>query len=201
MNGDPTDSSPLDDDVTGSVTMLLARWGRGDRTAAEELFPLVYEDLRRIALRYSRREDQTLQPTAVVHEAYLRIAQSDASFEGRKQFLGFASRVMRSVMVDHVRAAQRDKRGGGWRQITWTEAVAGGREQSTDVFLRLEEALSRLEALDERKCRLVELRYFGGLSYEESGEVLGLSKTTVNRELRLAKAWLRAELEGASSDF
>jgi RNA polymerase sigma-70 factor (ECF subfamily) len=185
---------------TQSVTGLLQAWASGDQAALDELLPLVYDDLRRQARRYMRAQPagHTLQTTALVHEAYLRlVGQSSVEWKGRAHFFGVAAKAMRSILVDHARARGAAKRGGSARTITLDEARAiAGPQASVDV-LALDEALGRLAELDSRKSRLVELRYFGGLGIDEAAAVLGVSPATVKREWTTARAWLRRELSVA----
>ncbi len=177
------------------VTELLRAWKRGDSQAKDALMPLVYAELHRLAsARAGRGGPQTLQPTALVNEAYLKLAANQSDFADRAHFFAFAARVMRSVLLDHLRAQQRKKRGGDLLRVSWDKAANSPADKAEQDFLRLDEALQALERLDARKCRIIELRYFAGLSYDETAAALGVSKTTVNRESRLARAWLRAEL-------
>jgi RNA polymerase sigma factor (TIGR02999 family) len=185
------------------ITGLLADWGRGDRAALDKLTPLVYAELRRIARRQMSRErdGHTLQATALVNEAFIRISgQENFSWQNRAHFYAVCAQVMRHILIDHARANARDKRGGGAVQVSLDEAAVLAGEQATD-FLALDEALRALEALDPQKGRIVELRYFAGLGIEETAEVLGISPTTVRREWRRAKAWLyRALAEGGGDE-
>ena len=185
------------------VTELLHNWRQGDRQALDELMPLVYEELRRIAHRYMRRErpGQSMQTTALVNEAYLRLLGSaPVEWQDRAHFFAVAATVMRHLLVDRARARRYGKRGGGARQISLDEAAAITPAQDLDL-LALDEVLEKLAAIDERKSRLVELRYFGGLSAEEAAEVLGVSQITVKREWLKAKAWLYRELtKGGGGD-
>ncbi len=183
------------------ITGLLAAWQAGDEGALNDLLPVVYGELRRQARRALRREadGHTLQPTALVHEAYLRlIDQRRAHWEGRTQFFAVAAQLMRRILVDHARARRRAKRGGGATQITLTDLAAnegaGGVDDASVDTLDLDEALTRFAALDPNKARLVELRYFAGLSIPESAAALGVSAATVGREWAVARAWLRREL-------
>ena len=184
-----------------AVTEALARAAGGGQEAFDELFPLVYAELRRIAGREMRHEKpgRTLQTTALVHEAYLRLLKDAAlSFESRAHFLGVAARAMREILIEHARARTARKRGGaGAVRITLDDLVAPVTTPSVDV-LALDEALERLARLDERHARVVELRYFGGLSVEETAAALGLSPATVKRAWTLARAWLFRELTGGS---
>lgn len=179
------------------LTQLLLDWNNGDEKALEKLMPVVYDELRRLARNYLRRErpGHTLQPTALVNEAYLKLVdQRNARWQNRAQFFGVASQLMRRILVDHVRQRQADKRGGSNRQrlsLTAVDRLAG----KPDVdLLALHEALNHLESLDKQQSRIVELRFFGGLSIEETTEVLGLGHATVERDWKLARAWLRREL-------
>ncbi len=186
----------------GPVTRLLVAWTNGNRAALEELVPVVYPELRRIAGRYLRRErvGHTLQPTALVHEAYVKLVdQERAQWQNRAQFFGVAAQLMRRILVDHAREHAAAKRGGGARPVTLVDAMAASPDRGIDV-LALDEALARLTALYPEQGRLVELRYFGGLTIEETGEVLGLSPATVKRQWAVARAWLLANLDpGATS--
>lgn len=184
------------------ITGLLTAWRAGDEGALNDLLPIVYGELRRQARRALRREadGHTLQPTALVHEAYLRlIDQRRAHWESRTQFFAVAAQVMRRILVDHARARRRAKRGGGAAQVTLTDVAASDVSAvDTDATavdtLDLDEALTRLAALDPGKARLVELRYFAGMSISEASAALGVSPATVGREWAVARAWLRREL-------
>lgn len=174
------------------VTRLLNDWGNGDSTALDQLMPIVYAELRAIAARYlrSERQDHTLQPTALVNEAYLRlIDQKHVNWQNRAHFVGVAAQMMRRILVDHAKSHNRAKRGGGALRVTLDEGLALADERADDL-VELDEALTALEALDERKSRVVEMKYFGGLSVEETAEVLNVSVITVARDWKLAKAWL-----------
>lgn len=188
----------MTDDPAHPVTSLQAQVGRGDRGAFDDLFPLVYAELRRIASREMRRErhGHTLQATALVHEAYLRLVK-DASLSAasRAHFLGIAARAMREILIDRARARVARKRGGGGERVTLDEALAAVPGMSIDV-LALDEALLRLARLDPRLAQVVELRYFGGLSIEDTAAAMGLSPATVKRAFTLARAWLYRELGG-----
>jgi RNA polymerase sigma factor (TIGR02999 family) len=182
------------------ITTLLEEWHRGDRAAFENLSALVYEELRSIAAQQMRRErpDHTLQPTALVNEAFLRLAGAqDVPWQSRSHFYAVCAQVMRRVLVDHARAAARDKRGAGAAHVSLDEAatVVAGKPRS---ILELDDALQTLQQLDPQKTRIVELRYFTGLSIEETATVLNISAMTVRREWTRAKAWLYRELSGAS---
>jgi RNA polymerase sigma factor (TIGR02999 family) len=179
------------------VTRLLKAWGSGNTAALDQLMPIVYDELRNIAARYLRRErpDHTLQPTALVNEAYLRlIDQKQVEWQNRAHFMGVAAQMMRRILVDHAKNINRAKRGGGARKVSLDEAVALS-EVRTDGLVELDAALTALAALDERKSRIVELRYFGGLSVQETAEVLKVSEITVARDWKLAKAWLYTYIE------
>ncbi|MEW6212742.1 MAG: sigma-70 family RNA polymerase sigma factor [Acidobacteriota bacterium] len=179
------------------VTRLLKDWSGGDSAALDQLIPIVYDELRAVAARYLRRErqDHTLQPTALVNEAYLRlIDQKQVQWQNRAHFLGVAAQMMRRILVDHAKSHNRAKRGGGARKVSLDEAVALSQERADDL-VELDEALTALAAFDERKSRVVEMRYFGGLSVEETAEVLKVSEITVARDWKLAKAWLYTHIE------
>jgi len=196
-----TSAAPPPSPVPGAdVTGLLLAWGRGDQSAADRLVAAVYDELRRQADRAMRREGgaHTLQATALVHESYLRLVdQRQVEWRNRAHFFAIASTVMRRILVDHARARLTAKRGGGVVPITLAGAAHGGAQETDDVdLLALHEALERLAALDADQARLVELRYFGGLTIEETAEALGVSPATVKREWALARAWLRRELAG-----
>ena len=186
--------------MTGEVTQLLRDWGAGDQSALDRLMPLVYDELRRLARGYMRNErnQPSLQPTALVHEAYIRLTdQPQMSWENRAQFFGLAARLMRNILVDHARARQADKRGGGALQISLSAVDEMGRvEPGPEVeLLALDEALNRLAETSLQHSRIVELRFFGGLSIPETAEALGLSHATVERNWNFARAWLRNELK------
>lgn len=181
-----------------TVTALLSEWSGGDREAVERLLPLVYDELRREAARLFRREPpgHTLQPTAVVHEAWLRLPQS-GPWKSRAQFFAVAGRLMREVLIDHARRRFAAKRGGRQARLALDEEMqtpGGGRGVE---LLALDEALEKLEKLDEQQARVVELRYFAGLSIEETAEALSVSPATVKREWQMARAWLRGALGGS----
>jgi RNA polymerase sigma factor (TIGR02999 family) len=185
------------DAAAPTITQLLVEWGKGDQAALDRLAPLVYEELRRMARTYLRgeRPDHTLQATALVHEAYLRLVdQHSVSWQNRAHFFGIASQMMRRILVNHATARATDKRGGGAQKLALDEAVglADGREVELTA---LDEALKELEKLDQRQSRIVELRYFGGLSLEETAEALDLSPATVKREWSTARLWLRRRLK------
>jgi RNA polymerase sigma factor (TIGR02999 family) len=182
------------------VTRLLVDWSQGDPDALEKLAPLVYDELRRLARGYmdGQRPDHTLQTTALVNEAYLRLAgQRAPSFTNRSHFLAVAAKAMRQILVNHAKAAQRQKRGRGARKVELDEAALVSPEQP-EAILDLNEALEKLATLDSRKARVVELSYFGGLRQEEIADVLKISAVTVRRDWVFAKAWLYAELHNAA---
>jgi RNA polymerase sigma-70 factor (ECF subfamily) len=179
------------------VTALLKRLSDGDRTALDDLIPIVYRELHNIAQGYLWRElpGHTLQPTSLIHEAYLRLVrQPHPSYMSRAHFYGVAARIMRQILVDHARSRQAAKRGGG-EKITLTDAVDPGFGRALEV-VALDRALHRLAEIDERKAQLVEMRFFGGMTAEEIGESVGLGPQTIRRELRLAQAWLHREVSG-----
>ena len=181
-----------------TVTGLLLAWREGDSDALDRLIPLIYDDLHSLADRYlrSERKDHTLQATALINEAYLRLADAEVPWQDRNHFLAIAARTMRRILVDHAKARGRAKRGGGQTPVTLEEDLVVSGEQPADL-VELDEALSRLQELDYRKAQVVELHFFGGLTYKETAEVLDISPATVDRELRLAKAWLYHELKSA----
>jgi RNA polymerase sigma-70 factor (ECF subfamily) len=181
--------------ATHEVSRLLTEWANGNQQALDDLTPLVYRELRQLAAGYLRKErpDHTLQPTALVHEAYLRLVdQKNPSWEGRSHFFGVAARLMRQILVDHARRRQAGRRAG--RKVLLEEAVSFQPERSRDL-LALDGGLKALEELDPRKCKAVELRYFGGLSMEEIAQTLEVSAVTVRRDLRMAEAWLLQEIQ------
>jgi RNA polymerase sigma factor (TIGR02999 family) len=184
------------EDTPSEVTQLLLELKKGNREAANLLIPLVYKELRRIASRCLRKERaaHSLQPTALVHEAYLRLAQIEKiDWQGRSHFFAISATLMRRILVDHARARDNKKRGSGWDMIILDDALLPSPQQPIE-FVALDEALDRLAELDGRQSKIVELRFFGGLSEEETGCVLGISTRTVKRDWRLAKAWLYQEL-------
>jgi RNA polymerase sigma factor (TIGR02999 family) len=174
------------------VTALLHAWAGGDSEAREQLMPLVYDELRRRAAACLRRErsNHTLQPTALVHEAYLRLVdQNHAAWKNRAQFFAVAAEIMRRVLVDHARARRAAKRSGRWSRVTLDPTLMEARRSSVDV-LDLDKALTKLAAFDERKSRIAALRFFAGLTVDETGEVLQLSSKTVEREWQATRGWL-----------
>ena len=183
------------------VTQLLIRWSGGDESALDALAPVIQHELHRLASRYmaGERHGHILQPTALVNEAYLRLIDWKAvEWHNKAHFIGTAARIMRRVLVDAVRTSGRDKRGGGQIHVTLSQAEDAAVPARADV-VALDDALTALTALDERKGRVVELRYFGGLSLEETAEVLQVSESTVTREWRMAKAWLFRRIKGTAS--
>jgi RNA polymerase sigma factor (TIGR02999 family) len=186
----------------GQVTELLRAWSDGDAGALEQLLPLVEAELRRLARAYMARERRghTLQTTALVNEAFVRLVDARAlRWEARTQFLGISARLMRRVLVDHARARGYRKRGGGAQRVTLDDALAISPAPDLDV-VALDLALDALAQVDARKSRVIELRFFGGLSVEETADVLHVSNDTVKRDWRLAKLWLLRELEGTSGE-
>lgn len=191
------DSQPPQD-----VTRLLKDWSNGDTSALEALMPLVYDELHRLASRYLSRErpDHTLQSTALVHEAYLRlISQRDVHWQNRSHFFGVAAQMIRRILVDHARAHQAAKRGSGAVKLSLDEALASPENQPDLDLLALDDALNRLAEIDPQQGRIVELRYFAGLSIDETAEVLHISPATVKRDWVMAKAWLFREITGAAA--
>jgi RNA polymerase sigma-70 factor, ECF subfamily len=193
------DETPIDAEPAGDVTRLLLRWSAGDREAFRDLLPLVYDELKRRAEREMGREraGHTLQPTALVHEAYLKLVkQASLSVRDRAHFFAVAARAMREVLVDHARRRRSEKHGGQKTMLSIEDVTVSSPPRSIDL-LALDLAIGKLADLDERQARLVELRVFGGLTIEESAEVLGFSPATVSRDWRHAEAWLRRELGSA----
>ena len=186
--------------VSENVTQLLVAWRRGDEAARDELIPLVHDTLRRIARRQLRgeRAGHTLETNALINEAYLKLVEQSVSWESRAHFFGIASRLMRELLVDHARRRQRQKRGGGQEQISLTSSAGIVEEQTVDL-LALDEALKTLSDLDPQSSRIVELRFFGGLTIEETAQVIGISTPTVERGWRTARAWLQTELSPSPS--
>lgn len=190
----PTPVNPAPEDA-GTVTNLLLDWSKGDRSALDRLTPIIYDDLLRLARASLRREYKasTLEPSALVHESYLRLAdQTRLQCENRAHFYAVAANLMRRVLIDRARKRKADKRGGGVK-VTLKTDMDFAEEQSPDS-LAIDEALRKLARLDERKSRAIELKFYGGMTTEEIGIVMGISMATVGRELRLAQAWLRREL-------
>src|SRR5438105_7565236 len=183
------------------VTQLLTDWGNGNQAAADKLMPLVYEELRRLAHQYMNKErpGHTLQTSALVNEAYLRlIDQKQVHWQSRAYFFGIASQLMRRILVDYARSRRYQKRGGEAQQVELNEAMIVSRERAADV-IALDDALKSLAEFDARKSQIVELRFFGGLSIEETAQALAISPGTVMRDWTLAKAWLRKEITSQNS--
>jgi RNA polymerase sigma-70 factor, ECF subfamily len=185
---------------THEVTRLLSEWARGNSRALEELTPLVYRELQQLAASYLRKErdGHTLQPTAVVHEAYLRlVGQANPNWQNRSHFYGVAARLMRQILVDHARRKLAHKRKGSKIRVSLEEAVSFHAERSRET-VTLDHNLNALEKIDPRKCKVIELRYFGGLSMEEIAQSLKVSLVTVRRDLRMAEAWLHNQMKTGS---
>jgi RNA polymerase sigma factor (TIGR02999 family) len=182
---------------SNEVTQLLVAWGNGDQTALDQLMPLVYSELHRLARRHIKKErpGHTLQTSALLNEAFLRLVdQRDVHWQSRAHFFSIAAQMMRRILVDYARSRRYAKRGGDARQVTFDEELVVSRQLSADV-IELHDALNEMAAIDERKSKVVELKFFGGLSIEEIAEVLGVSPGTVMRDWTLAKAWLRLAME------
>ena len=185
------------ENARGDVTVLLGQLAEGKEEVASKLIPLVYNELRKLAGSYMRRErmDHTLQPTALVHEAYLKLVeQRSVNWQSRAHFFGIAAQLMRRILVDHARGHLRDKRGGGVIPVPLDEALVFAPEQSSEL-VKLDQSLERLAKLDPRQSKIVELRFFGGLTVEQTAEVLGISPKTVKRDWSVAKAWLHGDLK------
>lgn len=181
-----------------NITELLAGYGRGDKESLDRLMPIVYDELRRQAARYLKREQagHTLQTTALIHEAYVRLVdQRNVQWQNRAHFFGIAAQLMRRILVDHARTRKRVKRGGSDVRVSLGEVNVAGRGPDLDV-VALDEALNRLAKIDEQQSRVVELRFFSGLTVEETAEAMGISPATVKRDWSMAKAWLHRELSG-----
>jgi RNA polymerase sigma factor (TIGR02999 family) len=177
------------------VTQLLQQWSNGNKQALDELMPVVYDQLRRLAANCLRAErpDHTLRATALVHEAYVRLIDADVAWQDRVHFFAVSARMLRRILVDHAKSRNREKRGGEFEKIPLDEAVMVG-PQSDKGIVELDDALKRLAVHDQRKSELIELLFFGGLTYDEAAAALKISPATVHRELILAKAWLYREL-------
>ena len=185
--------------IPQEITQLLLNWSKGDKAALDQLVPLVYPELRRLAQRYMRRENSahTLQTSALINEAYLRIVdQQEVEWQDRAHFFAVAAQVMRHILIDHARRHRYAKRGAGARHVPLDETAIISQERATE-FLALDDALTRLATVDARKSQIVELRFFGGLTVEEIAEVMKLSPITIKREWRSAKAWLHSEIAGS----
>jgi RNA polymerase sigma factor (TIGR02999 family) len=185
--------------VTGpdQVTRLLVDWQHGDKDALDQLMPLVYHELRKLAASYLKKErgNHTLQPTALIHEAYVRMVKQEIpEWQNRAHFFGVAARLMRQILVDHARTVKASKRGGEQQRVSLDDAPPVFTQDDVAGLLILDDALRRLAAFDERRARVVEMRAFGGMSVEDTALALGVSEPTVKRDMRLAQAWLRREL-------
>ena len=186
----------MTEDPSGQVVELLLQWTQGNQDALRDLFPFVYKELRRLAHYHlqTERPDHTLQSTALVHEVYLKLAKDGPpSFENRAHFFAIAAQLMRQVLVDYARARRAAKRNAGYR-VTWDDAITWARKKAPDL-IALDDALSELAKLDARQSRIVELRFFGGLSIAETSQILGVSPATVKREWTSARAWLHREMQ------
>ena len=187
---------------TEEVTQLLLAWREGDEAALGELLPLVYDELHRLAARYMRRESpgHTMQPSALVNEAFIRLVdQRQVHWQNRAHFFGIAAQLMRRILLDHARGQARGKRGGGVHRVSFDEGAIVSEQRAAEL-IALDDALNALAAFDSRKSRIVELRFFGGLSNEEVTEVMGMSLRTVEREWRKAKAWLHHAISEGETD-
>jgi RNA polymerase sigma-70 factor (ECF subfamily) len=186
----------------GDVTLLLRAMKNGDEHAAEQLLPLVYKELHRLAKAYMRRErsDHTLQPTALINEAYLRLARENVDWQSRQHFIGFAANVMRHLLVDHARAHNAERRAGELDRVELDEGFMMSKERSKEV-IALHDALGTLEQVDPRQAKVVELRYFGGFSVEEIGEILEISPRSVKRHWALARIWLFKQMAAPHADM
>ncbi len=184
------------------ITQLLAEWSEGNQSALDELYPLVYEELHRLARRYMSRERKghTLQTTALINEAYVRLVdQKNVRWANRSHFFAISAQIMRRILIDHARRHGYAKRGGGAQQVSLDEVAMVAGELSSEL-IRLDEALKTLAKMDPRRCNVVELRYFGGLSNEEIAGVLKVSENTVTRDWNLARAWLHQQLTGSAAN-
>jgi RNA polymerase sigma-70 factor, ECF subfamily len=187
--------------MTGNITQLLLKWSKGDREAVDELIPLVYDELHRLAYGSLRNEfqNQSLQPTALINEAYIRLINwKDVDWKNRAHFFGVATQLMRNILVDYARKRVAAKRGGADKQRITLDDAFGLPDMRSSDLLTLDDALNSLSKIDPQQSRIIELRYFGGLTCKEAGEVLGISAATVNREELLAKHWLLRELSNLS---
>lgn len=184
------------------ITQLLAEWSEGNQSALDELYPLVYNELHRLARRYMSRERKghTLQTTALINEAYVRLVdQKNVHWANRSHFFAISAQIMRRILIDHARRHAYAKRGGGAQQVSLEEVAMVARDLGSDL-VRLDEALKILAKMDPRRCHVVELRYFGGLSNEEIADVLKVSENTVTRDWNLARAWLYQQLTGSGAN-
>lgn len=185
-----------DEVTTGEITQLLARWSDGDQNALDDLIPLVYDELRQLAKSHLRRQAHslTIQPTVLVHEAYLRLAgKQQLSFKSRAQFFGLAAKLIHDLLIDYVRKRRTTKRGGDQQQVSLSYADQAGKQSEIDL-LALDEALQRLTSINPQHSRIVELRFFGGLTIEETASVMNISHATVERDWSMARTWLYCEL-------
>jgi RNA polymerase sigma factor (TIGR02999 family) len=188
----------MSNDSSQQITLLLIDWSKGDEFALEQLMPLVYSELRQMARRYMKKQPSghTFQTTELIHETYLKLAgQNEQNWENRSHFFGVAAKAMRHILVDYAKAKHRDKRGGWQERVTFTEGAAVSLTRSEEI-LALDDALNQLAAMDERKVRVVEMKFFGGLTVDEISEILKISPETVKRDWSFAKTWLLRELSG-----
>lgn len=186
--------------AASEITVLLVAYSDGDRHALERLMPLMYDELKGLARRYMNREGaSTLQATALVHEAYARMVNVDLTWQNRAHLLGSLAKIMRQILVDHARARNSVKRGGRFERAMLDESVAVA-EDADGMILELDQVIEELRQFDELKARVVELHFFGGLTYDEAAVVLDISKATLDRELRLAKTWLHHRMQGGGAD-
>jgi RNA polymerase sigma-70 factor, ECF subfamily len=200
LSTSPPTRPPTQEELPPELTQLLCNWAAGEAEAAAHLMPAVYAELRRLARQYLQRErgDHTLQPTALVHETYLRLAgQKKTQWQNRAQFFAVASQLMRRILVDHARAHLAGKRGGHAERIELNEAALPPEERAANL-VALDDALMELAVVDARKSRVVELRFFGGLTVEETAEAMGLNSATVRRDWTFAKAWLHRTIRGGA---
>lgn len=197
MQGDSPEAG-----VRKQVTQLLVEWGNGSKAALDALTPIIYDELRKLARSYLSRERAglTIQPTALVNEAYIRlVAQDLPDWESRSHFFGVAAQLMRQILVDHARKHRSQKRGGGAAKVPLNEAVSFAPDRGAGI-VALDDALNELAKFDERKSKVIELRFFGGLSIEETAQALGISIATVGREQRMAEAWLHKAMSSSIND-
>ena len=191
-------SENFDSNSQAHITELLIGYGKGDRSALDEMLPLVYSELKRLAAHYLRQErpEHTLQTTALVHEAYLRLVkQQNVDWKNRAQFLGIAAEMMRRILVNHARDRSADKRGGGAERVSLSLAIESGRQIDIDL-IALDDALTELATMDPRKSQVVEMKFFGGMTTEETAEILKVSTATIERDWTVARAWLFRSVEG-----
>lgn len=191
----------METEPSNEITILLNEWSNGDKLALDSLMPLVYEELRRMARQYMRSKEvgHTLQPTALIHEVYLKlINQEQQTWENRTHFFGVASKAMRHILVDYLRNRRSLKKGGDEEEVELDESIMVSKERAVGL-IELDEALTKLSKLNERKSRVVELKYFGGLSNEEMAKVLKVSSKTVTRDWQFARSWLLRELSSVKS--